>query len=39
MLRGLVMVTMAVDHARDFADSAAMNFPPEDWRVPPRRSS
>jgi uncharacterized membrane protein len=30
MLRGLVMIVMAIDHTRDFVHSAAMNFPPED---------
>jgi uncharacterized membrane protein len=32
LLRGLVMVLMAVDHTRDFVHAAAMNAPPEDLR-------
>jgi uncharacterized membrane protein len=30
LLRGLVMVIMAIDHVRDYVHSGAMNFPPED---------
>ena len=30
LLRGLVIVIMAIDHTRDFVHSAAMNFRPED---------
>ena len=30
LLRGLVMMIMAIDHVRDFVHAGAMNFPPED---------
>lgn len=30
MLRGLVMMIMAIDHVRDFVHAGAMNFPPDD---------
>jgi uncharacterized membrane protein len=30
LLRGLVMIIMAIDHVRDYVHSGAMNFPPED---------
>jgi uncharacterized membrane protein len=30
LLRGLVMVIMAIDHVRDYVHGGAMNFPPED---------
>ena len=30
LLRGLVIVIMAIDHTRDFVNAAAMNFQPED---------
>ena len=32
LLRGLIMIVMALDHTRDYVHSAAMAFPPEDLR-------